>query len=98
MVKSPNRVSPSPDSHTTYKIIRYVLALGIIAAFVTTLVLSAMAGSAMNDVLEEGSNPRNTSDTSLTDPEKALQIFSSGAMTAFFFTALLTLIYIAAKL
>lgn len=98
MVKSPNRGTPSVDYDTIRKLTKYALACGIVAAFITTIIFVAMSSDAMSDVFNEGSNPRNASDTNLSTPEKDLQSYSSAAVAAFGFTALLTLMYIAVKL
>lgn len=97
MPKSPSRVSPKLDMDHMHKVVRYTVSVGILTAFVVSIIFTALAGKLMLDVHDEGSNPRNAGDTSLTDKEQDYQVKSGAAFTAWMFTVLLTLIYIAMR-
>jgi hypothetical protein len=95
MPKSPSRKRYDLDqAHVT---VRYCVAVAIFTSLIISVVYTALAGIAMQEVHDEGSNHRNSSDTSLTDKEQDYHRNNEAAFTAWIFTALLTFIYIAMK-
>ena len=94
--KSP-RKSSRIDYDKAHKIARHVVGVAILATFITTVVYAIMTGGIMLEVHDEGSNPYNSTDTSLTDKEQGFQINSLITFTFFLFTLILTLIYISMK-
>lgn len=97
MAKSPLRLTGKFDSASVHKMVRYMLALGVFASLVITVVYATLTSNAMNEVQNEGSNPYNASDTSLSDNEQNYQVNANRYMFALAFSFLLTLMYIAMK-
>lgn len=98
MPKSPRRGTSLPDSNQMHKGARWVVASAIFTTLIVAIVYTALAGKLMLEVHEEGSNPRNAGDTSLTDKEQDHQKYSGAAFTAYIFTFLLTFIYMSMKM
>lgn len=98
MPKSPRALTAKIDSAAVHKMTRWLVGAAILASLVTTIVYAILTANTMTEVHDEGSNPHNSTDTSLTEKEQEFQINSSRGLYFYLYTIMFTLVYIAMKL
>ena len=99
MPRSPSKSYVSKiNMDSIHKYMRYIIGLAVFATLITAVVFSSISSNLITEVHDEGSNPNNTADSSLSDKEQDLQINTQRALYSYLFTVLLVLIYIAMKM